>query len=251
MLLVDDRIGSVDLARPLADAGMPVTVARLEYADVAFEGKGNDDVPVMIGVELKKLGDLVSSLRSGRLSGHQLPGLAGPHAVYNYAWLLIEGQWRSDPKGELLVQGHFGKWQPLPGHMTVSELEKRVLTLEMLGGLRVRHTPNRAATLHFITNLYRWWTDVAMDRHTTHLIEHTAQSFLPLSAFRRTVKCFPGIGTKASLAAEKYFGGSLARACNASEAEWAALSTLDKRGHPKRLGAKVAHAIVAFCQGTS
>ena len=38
-----------------------------------------------------KLPDLVSSLRTGRLSGHQLPGLV---SSFDFSYLLVEGTWR-------------------------------------------------------------------------------------------------------------------------------------------------------------
>jgi ERCC4-type nuclease len=230
--------------------GLDVESTTLDYADIAFTGRGDDDALVAIGIELKKLPDLMSSLRTGRLSGHQLLGLTGPDKVYDFGWLLVEGEWKPDGKGNVLVPRHRSgfKWSPLPG-MPVSEMEKRLTTLDLLGGLRVRHSSSRACTLHFIANLYHWFNDKSMDRHSTHLVPHTAHGFLPLSDFRQTVMRFPNIGLKASKAVEDYFGANLQDAVNASAADWAEIITFDKQGKPRRLGAKAAASIVNFITG--
>jgi ERCC4-type nuclease len=249
MILVDSRVGSVDLADPLRDMGLPVEVTQLTFGDVCFEGRGNNDKPVLVGVELKKLSDLVSSLRTGRLSGHQVPGMIGPDGAYDFAWIVVEGTWRVGASGVIETPHRFGGWKSLPGKMTGSEMEKRLLTLEMLCGLHIRFTTNRAATLHCLATLFRWWNDQSMDRHSTHLVEHTSHGFLPLSEFRQVVKRLPGVGLQASLAAETWFGGNLITAFNAPAEEWAEIFTVDKKGNPRRLGTKTGERIVAFLKG--
>ena len=247
MVLVDDRIGSADLAAPLRLTGMPTTKVRLDFGDVAFAGKGPHETTLDIGIELKTLGDLVGSLRSGRLAGHQLPGLL---KTYDYVWLLVEGLWRADTNGEI-VQAHSRKrgWSRLHGSMTARELEKQVLTLELCGGLHVRYTNHRRDTVRFISTLYRWWTDTALDRHTSHLALHEPPTLVPLSNFRQAVCRWPGLGRKTSLAVETYFSGSLKRAVCAGVEEWAAITTLDEKGRARRLGLKEAQRIVNFCNG--
>lgn len=254
MLLVDERIGSKDLAEPLRAMGLPVETTTLAFSDVCFNGRGDNDVPVFIGIELKKLPDLVSSLRTGRLSGHQTPGLVGKDGAFIRAWLLIEGHWRTNSSGIVTVEKFNPRkrrteWVPLHGNMTTAEMEKRVHTLELMCGLHTRYTNTRNDTLHFIANLYRWWSDESMDRHTSHLTPHTAHGFLPLSDFRQTVMRFPSIGLKASKAVEDYFGGNLLQACAASVDEWAEVVTFTKEGKPRRLGTKAAADIYRFCRG--
>lgn len=112
-------------------------------------------------------------------------------------------------------------------------------------------TPTRHDTLRFLVSAYRWWTDRALDQHTSHLAPQRAGGFLPVSEFRRTVMVFPGVGLKSSRAVEEAFKGSLRRACQASVEEWAGIATKDKQGRTKRLGNKVAAEIVAFIRGDS
>lgn len=247
MILVDDRVGSVDLIKPLNDSGLQASKTRLEFGDVAFTGLGAADTILDIGLELKTINDLVGSLRSGRLAGHQLPGL---RQTYDHTWLLVEGLWRHDTSGRLVTyQGKTRGWCPIPGRMTASELEKQVLTLELCGGLHVRYLPSRRDTIRFVGSLYHWWADTALDRHTSHLVAHTAPTIVPISDFRQTVMRFPGVGYKTSLAVEQLFGGSLRKAINASLDEWASVTTVTDKGQARRLGVKVATDIVNFCKG--
>jgi ERCC4-type nuclease len=223
-------------------------LVELEFADVAFSGLGNKGAAVDIGIELKTLNDLVSSLRSGRLSGHQLPGL---RAKYEHAWLLVEGFWKADEWGNVVTyQGKGRGWRMLPGKMRASELEKQVLTLELCGGLHVRYTNSRADTVRVIANLFHWWTDVALDHHTSHLAIHDAPTLIPISPWRQAFTKLPGVGIRMSKAVADHFENSLRQAARASVSEWAAIQVLDEStGKSRRLGEKVATRIVAFLKG--
>jgi ERCC4-type nuclease len=257
MLFVDTAVGSKDLVTQFKKMGLPVEPTHLTYADVAFEGRGNDDKPVMVGIELKKMtscsGDLMDSLRSGRLAGHQMLGLTGEDKVYDYAWLLIEGEWRIGSHGETLLphkRMYRTVWEPARGGMLASEMEKRILTLELLGGIRVRHTRDRASSLHFISALYRWFTDTTMDRHTTHLVDHEPLGLIKLSDFRRAVMKWPGVGLRFSKSVEQHFAGSIRAAANADAQEWSGIVHYDqKQNKSRRFGIKAAEAVVKFCRG--
>ncbi len=227
MILVDRRIGSNDLLKPLQQAGLEAKLVELEFGDIAFEGKGEQGASLNIGVEFKRLGDLISSLRSGRLAGHQLPGLL---KTYDRAWLLIEGNWQHNEQG-LVTSFQKGRgWTPVHGKMTAAELETTVLTLELCGGLHVRYVNTRRDTLRFLSNLYRWWTDRALDGHHSHLAVHTPPATFEVSAFRAAVCQWPGIGLKTSRAVEQAFHGSITKAAAASVETWASIETGDSAG---------------------
>lgn len=252
MIFVDDRIGSNDLCNQLQAKGLPSELTRLEFGDVSFVGKGPNDTTLNIGIELKKLPDLVQSIKSGRLAGHQIPGLVGPRGAYDRAWLLVEGEWRVGKHGEVSVPSRFARqWKPLPGAMPASALAKHLFTFELCGGLHVHHAVSRTATLDFLANLYRWWTDTSLDRHTSLLAVHEVQGFLPISDFRSTVMRFPGIGRKLSLSVEKEFRvsetgkGSLRKAVAARPERWAGITGPDG----KRIGLKTALRINDFLEG--
>lgn len=221
MLLVDSRAGSRDLVKPLAKVlGVDkVEETTLDFGDVAFTGRGVNDTPIDIGIEHKQLADIVACCRDGRFAGHQLPGM---RKMYDFCWLMIEGQWSADAAGLITTyQGPHRGWRPLPGKMRASEFEKHVLTFEMCGGVHVRYTNTRADSVRAIVDLYRWFTDKPMDMHTSHLAAHQPAVLGPVSDFRRAVMSWPGIGAKFSKAVEKRFKGNLKDAVMLNTAEWA------------------------------
>lgn len=240
MILVDDRVGSIDLAEPLRKLGLDVAVTRLMFADVAFSGRGIKGAPVQIGIELKRLEDLTNSLRSGRLGGHQNPGLV---TTYDYRWLVVEGDYGVDRQGCMTVAGRFGKTRATHAGMTLSEVEGRLLTMTVTSGLYTRHTTARWQTLRFMQRLYRWWNDTDMDSHKSHLVSVAPTSPIQLDKFRELLRCLPGVGIGVSRAAKEYFG-SPAAALNGTVDEWAQLCV-----NGRKLGKKAAMQIVAFCHG--
>ena len=226
MLLVDSRVGSIDLATPLSKHRLVVEVTHLQFGDVAFCGSGQLG-PVDVGIELKTIGDLANSFRTGRLQGHQVPGLM---RAYDHVWLIVEGTWKVGAHGELLVYRRNGKLEPLPGKFTVGEFEKRLLTVEMMSGgkLHVRHTFTRRETVEAIASLYRWWCDRTLNEHKSNLVAHMPPLHAGLSDFRKAVVVWPGIGIERSKAVEDHFGGKLIAAANATEAEWLKIDGIGK-----------------------
>jgi ERCC4-type nuclease len=241
-IYVDPRAGSKELLAPLVRMGVPAEDAVLLFGDLAFVSR--DKHP--IGIEFKSVGECISALRSGRLVGHQLPGMLGPQGIYDAAWLLVEGDWSIGTDG-LMCERRRGGCVSIAGHMPASEWHKRLLTLDIKHGLHVWTTRTRAETLRWIVDTYRWYTDARLDDHdsgTTLYQRPMGIGFTAISEFRRSVATFPGVGTKWSSAVEKAFNGSLRAACNASASEWAALSQNDRC-----FGMKSAERVVEYLRG--
>lgn len=252
MLLVDPQgPKGAFLVEPLKAAGLPAKEYWLDAGDLAFIGRGEGGESLNIGIEFKRLDssstDLAQSLRSGRLSGEQLPKLIGERGAYDRAWLLIEGQWRHDPRTGLVTvyKGKHRGWQPIPGKMLTQELRERLLTLELCGGLHVAYTPTRAETIAFITALYRWWTDRNLDQHKSHLVVHDAPSFRPITDVAGALLKWPGVGYKAAAAAEARFG-AVRSAATAKAVEWAGLEISGKK-----FGQTRAEKLVRWLKGES
>jgi ERCC4-type nuclease len=216
MLLVDTRAGSRELLKPLQRMGLPAVDSYFD-GDLAFEGRGEGDKPVTIGIEFKKVGELVGAMRTGRLQGHQLLKM---RRAYDFSWLLIEGSILFDKRGRLLRRAGSWEFRLMPGAMSISELLKRVLVLQLRGGLNPWYTQNRRQTLRAIEALYRAWTDVALDQHQSHLAIYQPPPLIPISQFRQTLSTLPGIGLKNSRLAEVHFGGSIRSAINSGSAQW-------------------------------
>jgi ERCC4-type nuclease len=240
LILVDNRAGSKELIDPLEAAGLPVEVTMLDFGDLCWVGRGANGTGVLIGVEYKKLPDLVQSLATERLAGHQLPGMV---QTYDRPYLLIEGAWDADESGRVVQPGAFrGASNPLKGCPPAIELLKRIFTLETRGGLRVHWTQNQKATVRYITALYRFWTDKALDQHKSHLAVHAPDLDPSLkdgvSDFARVVAMIPGIGFTTAVVVDKVFGSSFTRMMAATEQEWAAIEI-----NGRKLGANKAHKI--------
>jgi ERCC4-type nuclease len=248
MIFVDYRAGSKELIAPLRKLGLEVEETTLEFGDVMFEGRGEGGGPVLVGIEFKKLEELVDAIRSERLQGYQMLGMRD---VYKFSYLMYEGTVYFDKAGALQQKkkGRFGKeyFVPMPGSMSVSELIKRVNVLHLCGGLTPIPTQDRTHTLQSILALYRTFTDKDLDKHKSHIAAYEAPPIRPINGLRRTLKTFPEIGMKASLAAQLKFG-TLRDAVNATVEEWATLEVLDDKGKARRLGTTVAEKIVCFCR---
>lgn len=211
MMWVDERIGSKDLLGPLIRAGVPAELTRLEYGDFAFVGRGAQEAPITVGIELKETRDLLSSLGSGRFQGHQLPGLI---STYDRVWLLTEGIWRAGDGGvlETLQGGWRGQKQDRRA-VLVNDVESWVLSQIIRGGIHHWHAPTRADTIRFLSVLYRWWTQKSLDQHRGHQEMYYAPpdraTFIEPSLCQRIAACLPGVGWDRSLALDTHFHGSI------------------------------------------
>jgi ERCC4-type nuclease len=259
VLLVDRRIGSADLAAPLRREGLEVDdTVTLPFGDVAFMGRGEKGAPLFIGMELKRISDLIASLASDRLAGHQLPGLVpGGDGGYDRAWLIVEEDWTHDESGRV-VRWKGKQKRVIPGAPQAADLEKRLFTLETRGGLHIRHSARREDTIRFIATYYRCWTDKDLDQHKSHLAIHAPDmdSTLtrPVSKFRKgLVGLVDGIGREMSLAIEKHprvFNpetkqGSMRRLMLLNVNDLAAVEVVDGSGKTKKLGTSRAQKILA------
>ena len=194
-----------------------------------------------MGVERKVIGDLVSSMRSGRLSGHQLPGLL---ESYYHTYLIVEGIWQAGTHGEVEVIVSGGKWVSLMlGSRSVlyREVDHYLATLEHKVGLSMVRTANRGQTAAFIASRYQWWQK-EWNKHDSNEAVYS-----PYEEERRTRRAsftqrragpvelvaaqFPGVSKKAWEFGKKF--GSVREMVGASEKELCELDGIGKKGAKK------------------
>lgn len=230
MILLDRRIGSSDLYSPLRTLGLPVQITTLDAGDAAWIGRGPDESPVMCGLEIKRVSDLLASITSGRLSGEQLPKLINN---YQRVWLLVEGRYRAGADG-LVEQRQGPAWAPVTGGgrpMTYGAVEGYLTTLEVCVGLALRRTFDRAETTQTIAALYRWWTAKAWDDHHAHQALHhqtlDAGLLYKPSLTRRIAAELPGVGLSRSGAVADHFE-TVRALVEADAKEWAAIPGIGK-----------------------
>jgi len=229
-ILIDDRIGAKELYRYL-DA--PVIMQRLEFADACFIGCGPGGIPSWIGVERKRVGDLISSIDSGRLAGHQLIGLMNS---YHEVYLLIEGIWRMGSEGEIQTY-HNGKrkWCSIQQHgnsnWTFRSVTKYINTLMVTMGVKVWMTGTLKESAQYLTYLYNWW-QIPYDKHTSlhqfHKVQRPVDTLIKPSFLRRACAELEGIGWKRSATVASYFK-TMENLVNATEKELLKVEGIGKK----------------------
>lgn len=245
MILLDNRIGAKELY-PLfqSHTHTPTQLTRLEYADVAFMGVGEGGVPIQIGIERKRFGDLLSSISSGRLSSHQLPGLV---ASYGIVYLVVEGIWRVNADTGMIEKwrgkgksrgksgGGWQAWEFGNERWTGNRVYGYLNTLELKAGVHIYHTATPMETVQWANRLYKWWNK-GWDKHTSHIgtgcgkLTSSCGGMVQLSKptlMRRIAKELPGIGTKLSGEVGKHFG-SVFEMMLASEEDWMKIPGIGK-----------------------
>lgn len=193
MILIDDRQGSGEFDSLIS---APHVLCRLEYADFAWPGSGPDG-PVDVGVERKSLLDLLQSISSGRLSGHQIIGLT---QSYDHVYLLVEGVWRPDRRsGTLMRIGGKGQWIPAAQgsrRFMARDLFNFFNSLSIICGITVIQTGNKWETAKWLDASHSWWSK-PWEKHRSHLQfrrpEAHAQLVKPSLATRMACQ-FDGIG---------------------------------------------------------
>lgn len=243
-IALDYRTGSKELEPLFRDYGIQVEVKKLEFGDLAFEGNGPQGRCAVV-FERKVVSDLIASIQSRRLSGHQMPGMAD---AYDYCYLIVEGAYRPGPSGEMQVgQGSFqgdvtfgGRWTGGFGRrpLLYRAIDNYLATLELQAGVIFRRTLSPVETVAVVVDLYHWWNDKLWNEHSSHLgvyapaVVKAGKSRLNLA--RRKVSLaekwamqLDGIDTKGQLVAE-YFGSARAMA-NADPLEWAGINGIGKQ----------------------
>jgi len=227
---VDRRAGSAELWPLLTQRQIPAELTTLDYGDCCLSGHGPEG-EILIGIERKTIRDLASSLTSGRLSGHQIPGLV---ATYGYRWLLVEGSWRADADGNATVPG-FRKGRGATGWdrlgLKAAALEGYLLTVTLRAGIHVQRTYSIQESADWIGSLHRWWTSRKWADHRAHLALHQPEPDSRLWVAPNTVQkvaaCLPGIGAEKSLAVSRHFKSVLELAL-ADEKAWQQVDGIGK-----------------------
>lgn len=205
-------------------------MSTLEYGDLCWIGSTASG-PAPIGLELKTVRDLLQSMRSGRLAGHQLPGML---AQYSHSYLLIEGSWRANSRTGVLEEPCRGGWRELKlgvSRFLAADVEAFLTSIDTLTPVRIRRSRNRSETLRIIHGLYSWWQK-NWDEHSSLKVfyEPGEPSPLPVShpLVRRVAAQLPGVGWERSAAVARSFS-SVAEMVAADEKRWQQVEGIGKK----------------------
>ena len=220
MILVDSRIGSVELLPYIQRIGVPVDKTQLEYGDVCFEGNVKEG-RALIGVERKTLHDMLHCIDDSRYAAHQRPGMA---LMYRKSFLIVEGCFKPhDPNG-LLMEGFQGgaKWgfcRYRSQNVLYSKLRRYLFSIS-LSGVHVMFTRDIWQTAYDCCELYQWfqkkWTDhTAVMETQTLLLPDMGRPTL----VRRWAANLTDVGVKFSIEAQRLFKTPINLAVS-DESEW-------------------------------
>jgi len=204
-LFPDNRVGSKELKNVV---NVPCELTHLEYGDACFMGNGPEDVPYSIGVERKTITDLLNSMTTGRLVGHQLEGMLN---AYNVIYILVEGTWRVGPSSGL-VETYKGKgWSNAGWHnqrFMGTAVFNFLNTLAIMCNARIWISQNKTQSGRWLSSTYRWW-EKSWDQHKALNTFHTENApmahLVRPSILQRVAKEFKGVGwDKAKAIQEKF-----------------------------------------------
>lgn len=212
MILIDPREGSKEiLDYILAIPGHPSAEhSTMEYGDVAFTGEGPNGT-MLIGLEVKTVGDALNCIESQRFTGHQLPGLK---ATYDASYLVIVGEYRADwDTGTLQMKSSKGNYwfDVKTGSRTWTHYEFNAwLTMVELGwGIRTRIVLDMKELARTIVEMYRVIQKPWEDHKTINpfYLGPTGNTpFIKPSLVERVVAQIDGIGPAKAREIGKRFG---------------------------------------------
>lgn len=228
-MLVDDRAGSRELVKyePLSSSSQ---LCRLDAGDVALAGNGPSG-DLMVGVEVKSIWDLISSINTGRLQATQLPALL---STYEVAWVLFYGSYRPGAGGRLEIAKGAGWREFKLGERPVpyGYLESFLFDCAALG-VKVKHVANVRDACTWLGVLHRWWSKPWDHHKGMHTLDRSRDISLmpgmdgPTHLRVKVAAQLPGVGFERALSAANHFGSVVDMVC-ADEAEWESVPGIGK-----------------------
>jgi ERCC4-type nuclease len=166
-LRVDMQAGSSEFLAPMLAAGLPAEPDRLPAGDVEMLGRGPGGRPLLVGVEIKLVRDMLTCVRDGRFAEQARK----MKARYEVGWLLIEGEWRIGGTGLIEVRER-GGWRER-GRFTHQEIAAWAMTMVQRGRVLTWRTRDRDESVDWLRTLYWWWTSKDFEVHRAHLDWYT------------------------------------------------------------------------------
>ena len=241
VILIDSRTGSGELVPLFKPYNTDVESTILDSGDLAWVGNGEDG-PVSVGVERKRLGDLIQSMRDDRLAGRQIPTMH-KHYSPGHIYLVVEGVWRCGNSGVLETCRSKGKWEMFGSvgrakPVMYREVSSFLHSVQVTMGVKVIKTGRDTDTVAEMVSLYNWYKKDWKAHHTAFTIyapgpEPQATKRV---GFRSNVAGFkervaaqlPGIGNKAWEIGNHFKSGR--EMGNAGVEEWMKVPGVGRKG---------------------
>jgi len=163
---VDPRAGSQDLIEPLRKLGCTVREEYLPAGDIELIGIDG----TVVGIEFKKIPDLLACIRNGRFAEQ----LRAMKREYHVSWLLVEGRMRVGASGKLEYATAYNethdlaKWREADGGYTYQEVQAWLMTMAQCGGALLASTSCLSESALWVRAAFYWWTFQAWEEHRAH-----------------------------------------------------------------------------------
>jgi len=228
-LRVDIRAGSQELIAPLRRWGVAVEEATLTAGDVEIVGNGPASRPMMVGIEVKKIPDLLQCVRNGRFADQ----LRAMKQTYEVSWLLVEGRWHGFAQKDDLQVRKGERWYQQPGHLRYQEVASWVLTMCAAAGMLVWRTECEEETVAWLRAHEVWWTAKEYEAHRAHFNFYTpplssGDPFAEPSLVRKVANVLPGLSDTLSSRVEGQFA-TVRQMVNAAVEDWVAVDGIGKK----------------------
>lgn len=233
MIAVAHEKSSYELLSEILKLGVKAYRDILPGGDYCFEGQGPEG-RCLVGIERKKLDDILNCIKDGRFSGHQQPEMK---LMYRFRILIVEGVYKADRNGDLMRMVP-GGWKPVSfGNRRIlySHISRYLISVTLTGGTCVMRSRDGEETARLIVDTFHWFQK-PWDNHVSQQQFHTPAlpQFSKPKYCRRAAAALGEIGVKYSEAAEKLFKIA-PNMMRASEADWMQI---------KGIGPKTAQKIV-------
>ncbi len=223
MILIDNQgRDHLELIPHIRKQHVDVTEQRLEWGDACFTGNGPDG-HILVGVERKRLHDMMACIETKRYGAKQRVGM---QQLYGLSVLVIEGDWRPHDPGGFLMEGYQGgiSWGFFSHRKQKAMYHtlRRYLFSVSLSGVLVIYTKSPFHTAFDLCELFHYFQK-PWSGHTS-LMEMEQLQLPTLTArpglARLWAACIEGIGVKLSSAADRLFGHSPIKLATSDEMEW-------------------------------
>jgi ERCC4-type nuclease len=223
-----------DMIKVLGSCAIPCPL----FTDCGFWGVNNTGETILVGIERKKIGDIVACIYDGRLM-HQAQ-MAKENGIDVFC-VVVEGRVRSNPDDGLLEVPTWGInprtmhraeiYQPVKPTITYSRFDQFLTELDFLAGIIVKRSENVYETASIIRALWDNFQTPPSKHNSLHQIYTqpvgTVQLVRP-SLLRRVSKELSGIGWERSKAVSEYFR-SVADMANAGVKQWTGIDGIGKK----------------------